>query len=261
MDLNRVSVQEAHRLIKDEAYTLIDIRAVPEYAENHAEGAWNVPFLHKTSQGMIPNAEFGTVIAAQFADKASKLLIIGAMGARSVRAAKELMALGYTSVFDVKGGFIGEFDVKGEVVNPGWQPENLPVGKGAPEGRAYRFIEPSSESEQADTSRVTRLEEEIPADAPGMNRFASTRRKVLCAKLERELPGLKRRPYPGPLGERIFNEISAEAWNEWVEHSKMIINEYRINSADPSSIKLLMDQCEDFVFGDGTARPEGYVPA
>ncbi|CAN0555274.1 unnamed protein product, partial [Laminaria digitata] len=85
-------------------------------------------------------------------------------------------------------------------------------------------------------------------------------RKVHCVKLDRDLPGLKRRPYPGPLGERIFNEVSAEAWNEWVEHSKMIINEYRINSADPSAIKLLMEQCEAFVFGEGVERPEGYVP-
>ncbi|MEM7675726.1 MAG: oxidative damage protection protein [Myxococcota bacterium] len=94
-----------------------------------------------------------------------------------------------------------------------------------------------------------------------MNRFASAKRRVQCVRRNQELPGLKRRPYPGELGERIFREISAAAWDEWVEHSKMIINEYRINSADPESMRLLMEQCEQFLYGGaGVERPEGYVP-
>ena len=80
-------------------------------------------------------------------------------------------------------------------------------------------------------------------------------------KLGKQLPGLKRRPYPGPLGERIFNEISADAWSMWVEHCKMILNEYRIHSADQNAMKMLMEQCELFLFGEGGIKhPEGYVP-
>ncbi len=261
MDLKRVSVHEAARLIAEQGYDLIDIRSVVEFEQEHAQGAWNVPFLHKTSQGMIPNADFASAIEAKFADKASKLLLIGAMGARSVRATQDLLARGYTEVIDVKGGLNGEYDDAGAVLNPGWLPENLPTQQGSTD-RAYRHLEPQStdEKEAPDMSKVTELQEDLPEDAEGINRFASRRRKVHCVKLDRDLPGLKRRPYPGPLGERIFNEVSAEAWNEWVEHSKMIINEYRINSADPSAIKLLMEQCEAFVFGEGVERPEGYVP-
>lgn len=263
MDLKRVSVHEAVRLIAEEGYALIDVRSVVEFDETHSEGAWNIPFLHKTAQGMIPNADFGPVVESKFPDKGSKLLLIGAMGARSVRACQDLMARGYTAVMDVKGGFGGEYDDDGAVLNPGWQASGLPTQDGASEGRAYRSLEPKplDKKEAADMSRVTELQEDLPDDAEGINRFASRRRKVDCVKLRRELPGLKRRPYPGVLGERIFNEVSAEAWNEWVEHSKMIINEYRINSADPASIKLLMEQCEAFIFGEGVARPEGYVPA
>jgi Fe-S cluster biosynthesis and repair protein YggX len=84
---------------------------------------------------------------------------------------------------------------------------------------------------------------------------------VFCKKLNQELPGLKRRPYPGPLGERIFQEISADAWSVWVEHCKMILNEYRIHSADQNAMKMLMEQCELFLFGEGGMKhPEGYVP-
>jgi Fe-S cluster biosynthesis and repair protein YggX len=100
-----------------------------------------------------------------------------------------------------------------------------------------------------------------PPPTDGVNRFASANRRVQCARYGRELPGLKRRPYPGALGERIFDEISAAAWDEWVEHSKMIINEYRINAADPNAVQVLMEQCEQFLFGQApVARPEGYVP-
>lgn len=261
MELRRVSVQEA-KTLADQGWTLVDVRSVPEYVEGHPEGAFNVPFLHKTPQGMIPNGDFLATFEAHFADKASKLLMIGAMGARSVRATQALLAVGYTDVRDVKGGFDGEHDEAGAVVEPGWLPSGLPVETGTPEGRAFRDLDPTRPVEEnaVNDSRVTELQEDMPEDAEGMNRFASRRRKVHCIKYDKELPGLKRRPYPGPLGERIFNEVSAAAWNDWVEHSKMLINEYRINSADPNAIKLLMEQCEAFIYGEGVAPPAEFVP-
>ncbi|CAN0555267.1 unnamed protein product, partial [Laminaria digitata] len=88
----------------------------------------------------IPNADFGSAIEAKFADKASKLLLIGAMGARSVRATQDLLARGYTEVIDVKGGLNGEYDDAGAVLNPGWLPENLPTQQGSTD-RAYRHLE------------------------------------------------------------------------------------------------------------------------
>ncbi|MEL6185511.1 MAG: oxidative damage protection protein [Myxococcota bacterium] len=81
-----------------------------------------------------------------------------------------------------------------------------------------------------------------------------------CIKYAQELPGLKRRPYPGELGVRLFDQVSALAWNDWVEHSKMIINEYRIVSTDPKALKMLYEQCEMFFFGEGVDRPAEFVP-
>ncbi|MCA9553284.1 MAG: oxidative damage protection protein [Myxococcales bacterium] len=260
MKVERVDVTEAARRVAEAGWRVVDVRSVPEYAEAHAEGAYNVPLLNKTPQGMIPNEAFGPTIARLFPDKGTPLLMMDAMGARSVRATQELMAQGYTQVVDVAGGLNGEYDAAGAQVHAGWIPAGLPTEHGATQGRAYRFLKPETPAPGGDVSQVRKLDEDLPDDAEGVNRFASRRRMVMCAKLGMELPGLKRRPYPGALGERIFNEISAMAWDAWVEHSKMIINEYRINSADPSAIKLLMEQCEAFLFGEGVDRPEGYVP-
>jgi len=263
MELPRVSVVEAKRRVDEDGWTLVDVRSVAEFDEGHPQGALNVPFLNKTAQGMIPNGDFVATLKGRFADPAAaKLLVIGAMGARSVRATQELRANGFVEACDVKGGFNGERDDDGAVINPGWADAGLPIETGSPAGRSYRDLKPRApeEDKPVETPRVINLDMDLPEDAEGMNRFASRRRKVLCFKLGRELPGLKRRPYPGPLGERIFNEISAEAWNDWVEHSKMIINEYRINSADPNSLKLLMEQCEAFFYGEGVERPAEYTP-
>ena len=262
MDLKRVDVQEAKRLLDEEGYTLIDVRSVPEYGESHAAGAYNVPFLNKTAQGMIPNELFGPVVQAHFPSSDSKLLLMSGMGGRSSRATQELMARGYTQVVDIKGGFGGEHADDGSVTHAGWSPSGLPTEDGQPSGRRFEDLAPEkADAVEEAAAEAAAVEAMTPEDGEGMNRFASRSRKVNCVKLGRELPGLKRRPYPGPLGERVFAQISAAAWNDWVEHSKMIINEYRINSADPNSIKLLMEQCEAFFFGEADlTRPEGYVP-
>jgi len=81
-----------------------------------------------------------------------------------------------------------------------------------------------------------------------------------CAKLQRELPALLEPPWPGPLGQRIFEQISEEAWELWEERMKMILNEYRLMPWQKEAQQLVSKQMEDFFFGEGAALPPGYVP-
>jgi Fe-S cluster biosynthesis and repair protein YggX len=85
-------------------------------------------------------------------------------------------------------------------------------------------------------------------------------RMVKCVKFGREMPGLDRIPWKGELGKRVFENVSKEAWKMWLEHSKMIMNEYRLNPLDPQSQKIMEEQMEQFFFGEGARLPEGYVP-
>ena len=86
-------------------------------------------------------------------------------------------------------------------------------------------------------------------------------RMVKCVKLGKELPGIKWKPWEDELGQRIYDSVSQEAWKMWLEHSKMLINEYRLDLTSPQGQKLLMEQAEKFCFGDGAAdRPADYVP-
>jgi Fe-S cluster biosynthesis and repair protein YggX len=85
-------------------------------------------------------------------------------------------------------------------------------------------------------------------------------RMVKCIKFGREMPGLDRIPWKGELGKRIFENVSKEAWTLWIEHSKMVMNEYRLNPLDSQSQKIMEEQMEQFFFGEGAKLPEGYVP-
>ena len=85
-------------------------------------------------------------------------------------------------------------------------------------------------------------------------------RMVQCVKLGREAEGLDRPPYPGELGQRIFENVSKEAWQGWIRFQTMLVNENRLNLADPSARKYLAEQMENYFFGEGTAMPSGYVP-
>ena len=80
-------------------------------------------------------------------------------------------------------------------------------------------------------------------------------RTVQCALLKKEAPGLDRPPYPGPLGARIYEQISKEAWAQWVKHQTMLINEYRLTPVDPKARKLLETEMEKFLFGAGSEKP------
>ena len=86
------------------------------------------------------------------------------------------------------------------------------------------------------------------------------RRTVLCAKLHRELPALSEPTWPGPLGQRIFEQVSEEAWEMWEERMKMILNEYRLMPFQKEAQQLMARQMEDFFFGEGSALPAGYTP-
>ena len=97
-----------------------------------------------------------------------------------------------------------------------------------------------------------------PPPAPSEPSKPGTR-MVHCVKFGREMPGLDRVPWKGELGTRVYESVSRDAWKLWIEHSKMVMNEYRLNPLDPNSQKIMEEQMEQFFFGEGSKLPEGYV--
>ena len=85
-------------------------------------------------------------------------------------------------------------------------------------------------------------------------------RTVNCVKLGREAEGLDFPPMPGELGKRLFESVSKEAWQQWIRLQTMLINENRLNLADPQARKYLADQVTKHFFGDGADMASGYVP-
>lgn len=86
-------------------------------------------------------------------------------------------------------------------------------------------------------------------------------RMVNCVKLGKEAEGLDLPPYPGELGKRIYQNVSKEAWQLWLRHQTMLINEYRLTPVDPKARKFLEEEMEKFFFsGEDSQKPEGYVP-
>ena len=83
---------------------------------------------------------------------------------------------------------------------------------------------------------------------------------VHCKKLDKELPGLESPPYPGELGKKIHANISAEAWQMWLEHQTMLINEFRLSMLDPKAREFLRTEMDKFLFGQGSDKPAGYNP-
>ncbi|KJS08270.1 MAG: iron transporter [Gammaproteobacteria bacterium BRH_c0] len=85
-------------------------------------------------------------------------------------------------------------------------------------------------------------------------------RSVYCRKLKQELPGLDQPPFPGPKGEDIFNHISKQAWQQWIDHQTMLINEKRLNMMDLTARTYLNEQREKFLSGEAYDQAEGYIP-
>ncbi|NKF24524.1 oxidative damage protection protein [Solimonas marina] len=85
-------------------------------------------------------------------------------------------------------------------------------------------------------------------------------RTVHCIKLGTDAEGLDRPPMPGPLGKRIYEQVSKQAWQMWLQHQTRLINEYRLALADPQSRKLLSEEMEKFFFDGGELTQTGFVP-
>ena len=85
-------------------------------------------------------------------------------------------------------------------------------------------------------------------------------RTVQCVKLKREAEGLDYPTYPGELGKRVFENVSKEAWQGWLRHQTMLINEYRLSPLDPKARTFIEKEMEKYFFEGGSAAPAGYVP-
>ena len=85
-------------------------------------------------------------------------------------------------------------------------------------------------------------------------------RMVNCIKLGKEAEGLDRLTYPGELGQKIFDNISKEAWGSWVDHQTMLMNEYRLSPINPKDRKFLEEEMEKFLLGDGPSAVDNFVP-
>jgi Fe-S cluster biosynthesis and repair protein YggX len=85
-------------------------------------------------------------------------------------------------------------------------------------------------------------------------------RTVFCRKLKQELPGLDTPPFPGPKGAEIYNNISKQAWADWMTHQTTLINEMRLNMMDLTARTYLSEQREKFFAGEQVDQAEGYVP-
>ena len=85
-------------------------------------------------------------------------------------------------------------------------------------------------------------------------------KKIMCKKLKKEGEALSYLPYPGDLGKRIQESISEEAWEQWVSHQTMLINEMKLTPVEPKARKFLEEEMEKFFFGDGSQAPQGFTP-
>src|SRR6266850_5895971 len=112
--------------------------------------------------------------------------------------------------------------------------------------------------EQAERARILKALVVGPTTAALWNSFMA--RMVKCIKLGREAEALDFPPYPGELGKRIFDNVSKEAWRQWLEHQKMLVNENRLNLADKKARDYLAQQMENHFFGSGADVASGYVP-
>ena len=86
-------------------------------------------------------------------------------------------------------------------------------------------------------------------------------RMVKCVLLGVEAEGLDYAPYPGELGVRIYENVSKEAWQRWLKHQTMLLNEYRLTPIEPKARKFLVAEMEKFFFGGGSDKPQEFVPA
>ena len=85
-------------------------------------------------------------------------------------------------------------------------------------------------------------------------------RHIYCLKLKQDEEGLDAPPFPGDLGEKIYNHVSKQAWKMWLAHQTMLINEYRLSLIDPKAREFLTEEMKNYFFGDGSEKPSGFTP-
>ena len=83
---------------------------------------------------------------------------------------------------------------------------------------------------------------------------------VQCVRYKKELEGLEEPPFDSELGQKVYNNISKVAWDEWIDRQRMLLNEYRLQPWTPQAQQFLVEQMEAFLFGDGLSLPTEYVP-
>jgi len=84
-------------------------------------------------------------------------------------------------------------------------------------------------------------------------------RTIFCSKLQKTAEGFDQPPMPGDLGQKIYEHISKEAWQDWVNHQTMLINEHRLSMIEPKSRTFLFAEMNKFLFGEGSEKPAGYT--
>jgi Fe-S cluster biosynthesis and repair protein YggX len=120
-----------------------------------------------------------------------------------------------------------------------------------------RVVDPSH---FAPEPRIAILDVRVVVSATAVLWSSFMARTVKCIKLGREAEGLDFPTYPGELGKRIFDNVSKEAWKQWLEHQKMLVNENRLNLADKKARDYLVQQMEKYFFGSGADVAAGYIP-
>ena len=104
------------------------------------------------------------------------------------------------------------------------------------------------------------MNDRVPAKTENQTAAGTGERTVQCVKFQKEMPALDEPPWPGELGQRIYENVSVEAWKLWEERMKMILNEYRLMPWQKEAQETVAKHMEDFFFGDGSALPPDYVP-
>ena len=84
--------------------------------------------------------------------------------------------------------------------------------------------------------------------------------RVFCARYKQEMDGLDEAPFDSDFGHKIYNNVSRKAWGEWIEHQKMLLNEYRLQPWTPQAQEFLVEQMQSYFFGEGSSLPQDYVP-
>jgi Fe-S cluster biosynthesis and repair protein YggX len=121
-------------------------------------------------------------------------------------------------------------------------------------GKRRRVIEPERCGSPA------RALQSAPNEAVMTEGNQNAPRMVQCVKLGVQAEGLARPPFRNALGQRIFESVSKDAWKKWLEHSTMIINEYRLELGTKRADEVLLGECEKFFFGEGAAPPPDFKP-